>query len=346
MKSLFRSNIFWLLLLLGGTFIAYTFVYRPIFGSNVKVREGEKMEFFIPRGYDYKEVGNKLLEEKIIRDPRSFHWLAEQMNYPNHVYPGRYILEDGMSNRELISLLRSGKREAIDFTFVKFRAKEDLADHVAQRLEMSRKDFLDMMNDEVFLRKYGGLTPDLAMMVFIPNTYRVHWHITPEDFFERMFKEYQRLWNEERNNRREKYNLTRREVMTIASIVEEETNKNDEKPRVAGVYLNRIRRNWPLEADPTVKYAVGDFSLKRILNKHLEYDSPYNTYLYPGIPPGPICTPSIPSIEAVLNAERHDYMFFCAKIDGSGYHQFSETLAAHNAYARKYHQMLDQAGIR
>lgn len=346
MKRFLTNPITWLIILGGGLFFAYQFVYQPLFGSNVKTPEGKDLEFFIPRGFDYKEVGDKLLEGKIIRDPRSFHWLAKKMNYPNHVYPGRYILKDGMSNRELIGLLRSGKREAIDFTFVKFRTKEDLAKHVDERMEMSAKEFLEVMNDEEFLRKHGGLTPELAMMVFIPNTYRVHWHITPKEFFKKMYKEYQKFWNEERNDKREKFKLTRREVMTIASIVEEETNKNDEKARVAGVYLNRVRKRWPLEADPTVKYAVGDFGLKRILNKHLEFDSPYNTYLYPGIPPGPICTPSIPSIDAVLDAERHDYMFFCARIDGSGYHQFSETLAAHNAYARKYHQMLNQMGIR
>ncbi|MEO0899107.1 MAG: endolytic transglycosylase MltG [Bacteroidota bacterium] len=346
MKRLLTSPLFWLLLLAGGGFAAYNFVYQPIFGSNVKTPDGKDLEFFIPTGHDYIEVGNKLLDEKIIKDPRSFHWLAEQMNYPKHVYPGRYIIKNGMSNRELIGLLRSGLREPIDFTFVKFRKKQDLAKHIGERLEMSSQDISDVMEDQSFLKKQGGLNPELAMMIFIPNTYEMHWHIKPKEFYERMFKEYKRFWNEDREAKRKKLNLTRKEVMTLASIVEEETNKNDEKARVAGVYLNRVRKKWPLEADPTVKYAVGDFTLRRILNKHLKYDSPYNTYLYPGIPPGPICTPSIPSIDAILDSEKHDYMFFCAKIDGSGYHHFSKTLAAHEAYAQKYRRMLDQAGIR
>ena len=211
---------------------------------------------------------------------------------------------------------------------------------------MSDSDFLAVLNDAEFLKKHNGLTPETAITVFIPNTYEVWWTEKPREFFERMFNEYKKFWNEERNTKREKLRLNRLEVMTLASIVEEETNKNDEKERMAGVYLNRVRNSWPLEADPTVKFAVGDFTIKRVLNKHLQTDSPYNTYLYPGIPPGPICTPSIPSIDAVLNGERHDYMFFCARIDGSGYHYFSKTLAEHNAYAQKYRQMLDQRGIR
>jgi UPF0755 protein len=161
-----------------------------------------------------------------------------------------------------------------------------------------------------------------------------------------MFREYDRFWTDARNDKRQQWGLNRLEVMILASIVEEETNRNDEKADVAGVYLNRIRKGWPLEADPTVKFAVGDFTLRRILNKHLQTDSPYNTYLYPGLPPGPICTPSIPSIDAVLNGNRHDYMFFCAKIDGSGYHHFSQTLAEHEAYARQYREMLNRQGIR
>ncbi|MCI4669741.1 MAG: endolytic transglycosylase MltG [Bacteroidia bacterium] len=346
MKRFLTNPITWLLILGAGAILGYQLVYKPLFGTNVKTADGKDMEFFIPRGYDYKEVGDKLLREKLIKDPQSFHWLARKMNYPKHVYPGRYIIKDGMSNRELITLLRSGSREAIDFTFVKFRTKEDLAKHVGERLEMSSSDFLAVLNDEEFLKKQGGLNPELAMMVFIPNTYKVHWHISPKEFYKKMYSEYQKFWTAERNKKREKFKLNRREIMTIASIVEEETNKNDEKSRVAGVYLNRVRKKWPLEADPTVKYAVGDFTIKRVLFKHLKFDSPYNTYLYPGIPPGPICTPSIPSIDAVLNAEKHEYMFFCARIDGSGYHQFSETLAAHNAYAAKYQRMLDQMGIR
>ncbi|MEL6671981.1 MAG: endolytic transglycosylase MltG [Bacteroidota bacterium] len=337
----------WILIgLLAGGVLLFWYGYRLVFGANVMTPEGKAVEFTIATGSDYEIVGEKLKTAGLITDVRGFNQVARLMNYHRNIKPGRYMIDHGMSNRELITLLRSGNQSPVKFTFVKFRTKEQLAAYTATKLEMSEKDFLAVLNDREFLKKHNGLTPETAMTIFIPNTYEVWWTEKPEAFFNRMFKEYKRFWNDERNAKRQKWGLSRLEVMTVASIVEEETNKNDEKNTVAGVYLNRVRKKWPLEADPTVKYAVGDFTLKRILKSHLETDSPYNTYLYPGIPPGPICTPSIPSIEAVLNGEKHGYMFFCARADGSGYHHFSKTLAEHNAYAREYHRMLNEAGIR
>ncbi|MEM8887994.1 MAG: endolytic transglycosylase MltG [Bacteroidota bacterium] len=320
--------------------------YRMIFSSNVKTPDGKDTEIFIPTGADYLTVANKLQEGKFLSDIRAFHMVSRMMNYTHTVKPGRYVLEDGMSSRELITKLRSGDQSPVKFTFVKFRTKDQLAEHVGNKLEMDKDEFLAVLNDKDFLKKHNGLNPETAMTIFIPNTYEMWWNVKPKDFFKRMFSEYKKFWNEERNAKRQKLKLNRLEVMALASIVEEETNKNDEKSKVAGVYLNRIRSGMPLQADPTVKYAVGDFTLRRILNKHLQVDSPYNTYLYPGIPPAPICTPSIPSIEAVLAGERHQYYYFCANIDGSGYHKFSESLSEHNAYAKQYHQMLNQRGIR
>lgn len=342
----FKNPITLLLLLLALAYLGYSRVYQPIFAPNVQTEAGKPQEFFIFSGWDYQKVGESLMKQRVIQDVEAFNWVAKQMNYPRHVYSGRYLIEDGMSTRELVQLLRSGKQTPIEYTFVKFRTPDQLAEHAAEHLEMSAHDLQLLLDDPEYLKRFNGLTPDIALTIFIPNTYELYWNIEPKEFVERMYQEYKRFWSDERNRQRQKLNLSRLEVMTLASIVEEETNKNDEKPRVAGVYLNRVRRNWPLEADPTVKYAVGDFSLRRILNKHLQTDSPYNTYLYPGIPPGPICTPSISSINAVLTAERHDYMFFCARADGSGYHHFSQTLAQHNAYAREYHRMLNQRGIR
>lgn len=342
-----RTYLPWILLsvfILGILFV-YPF-YQRVFSPMVHTADGEMAEFFVPTGADYKMVGDALVEQGLIEHLEGFHWVARQMNYPNTVRPGRYMLADGLSGRELVSLLRSGRQSPVRYTFIKFRTKEQLAASTAAKLEMSEEDLLDLLNDREFLKKYNGLTPNTVLAAFIPNTYELYWNVSPEDFFERIFSYYKAFWNEERNRQRQKYHLSRLEVMTLASIVEEETNKNDEKQRVAGVYLNRVRQGWPLEADPTVKFAVGDFSLKRILYEHLQVNSPYNTYLYAGIPPGPICTPSIPSIEAVLNGEKHAYMFFCARADGSGYHHFSRTLAEHNAYAAEYHRMLNQRNIR
>lgn len=341
-----KNPLVWLFLLLLGAYIGYTRVYRPIFSSNVQTPDGKPYELFIYTGWDYQKVGESLLNAHLISDVESFHWVARRMNYPNHVYAGRYLIKDGMSTRELVQLLRSGKQTPTSFTFVKFRTTQQLSQYVGEKLEMSAHDLQQLLDDPEYLKRFNGLRPDIALTIFIPNTYELYWNIKPKDFVERMYQEYKRFWNESRNEQRKNLRLSRLEVMTLASIVEEETNKNDEKPTVAGVYLNRVRKKWPLEADPTVKYAVGDFSLRRILNSHLQTDSPYNTYLYPGIPPGPICTPSITSIDAVLTPKNHDYMFFCARVDGSGYHHFSKTLTQHNAYAREYHRMLNQRGIR
>jgi UPF0755 protein len=335
-----------LLLLLAAAYGGYNRIYQPIFAPNVQTEEGKPQEFFIYTGWDYQKVGESLMTQKLIRDVESFHWVAEQMNYPRHVYPGRYLIEEGMSTRELVQLLRSGKQTPLNFTFVKFRTTDQLAEYVGEQLEMSARDLKLILNDAAYLKRFNGLRPEIALTIFIPNTYELYWNVEPKEFVDRMYEEYKRFWNDTRNRQREALNLSRLEVMTLASIVEEETNQKDEKATVAGVYLNRVRRKWPLEADPTVKFAVGDFTLRRILNSHLQIDSPYNTYLYPGIPPGPICTPSISSIDAVLNAKAHDYMFFCARADGSGYHHFSETLAQHNAYAREYHRMLNQQGVK
>jgi len=333
--------------------VGYNYVEK-IFGANVSTPESKDFVFFIPpsqhdfkrAGVDYREVGQMLIDDKLIRDPEAFHWVAEQMNYPRHVYPGRYILKDGMSTRELITLLRSGQQTPMDFTFVKFRTKEQLADYVGEQLAMNPQQMMDVFADTEFLKKHNGLTPETALAIFIPNTYELYWNISPRAFFDKMFDQYKQYWNDDRNAKRRKLKLNRLEVMTLASIVEEETNQNDEKGRVAGVYLNRIRKGMPLQADPTVKFAVGDFSLRRILNKHLQTDSPYNTYLYPGLPPAPICTPSLPSIEAVLNSEKHNYYYFCAKLEGDGYHKFSQTLSEHERYADQYRAMLTQRGIK
>ena len=328
-----------------GALVALSY-YQRVFSSNVVIEDAEEAAFYIPTGSDYVTVGEKLLAEKRIKNAKAFHWVAEKMNYPNHVYPGRYILEDGMSTRELVTLLRSGKQTPMRFTFNKFRSLEDFAVHTAENLELTRTALMQTLNDEEYL-KTMGLTKETVMGILVPNTYELYWNVSPQAFVDRMYKEYRAFWDKnDRNQRRTNWGLTRMEVMTLASIVEEETNKTDEKATMAGVYLNRIRTGMLLQADPTVRFAHQDFTIKRVLNSHLEYDHPYNTYKYKGVPPGPICTPSIPSIDAVLNGERHDYYYFCVRVDGSGYHHFSKTLQEHLGYARQYHSLLDSKGIK
>ena len=228
MKQIFKRP--WILLGLAALCVLFVFpYYQRVFSPNVTTPNGKATEFLIPTGSDFSMVGEKLKKEKLISDVYAFDWVAKRMNYPNHVYPGRYILEDGMTTRELITLLRSGRQEPLRFTFVKFRTKEQLADYVGNELEMSSKDLLDLLADSEYLSKHNGLTPETAITIFIPNTYELYWNISPKAFFERMFKEYKTFWSEARNQKRKKLGLNRLEVMTLASIVEEETNKNDEK---------------------------------------------------------------------------------------------------------------------
>ena len=193
--------------------------------------------------------------------------------------------------------------------------------------------------------KYG-FKPEEMIGMFIPNTYEVWWNITPEGLTERMKKEYDNFWNEERVAKLARTRLTQKEVTTLASIICEETRMTDEMPTMAGVYINRLRRGMLLQADPTVKFAIGDFTIRRVLNRHLEVDSPYNTYKYAGLPPSPICMPSIKGIDAVLNYKESNYLYFCAKEDFSGYHNFARTLSEHNQNARRYANALNRAGIR
>lgn len=319
--------------------------YQRVFSPNVTTPDGKPVDFFVRTGSDYIQVGDDLLKQKLLKSPKAFHWLAEQMNYTRNVKPGRYVLTNGMSTRDLVTLLRSGKQTPVRFTFVKFRTLDQLAEYAATKLEFSEKELLTLLRDPVYLRE-NGLSEVSAISIFIPNTYEFYWNTSAKGFMERMLKEYKTFWSPERTARRERLNLTRLEVMTIASIVEEETNYNPEKPRIAGVYLNRIRQKMPLQADPTVKFAVGDFTLRRVLFEHTSFPSPYNTYLNPGIPPGPICTPSIPSIDAVLSAEKHNFLYFCAKADGLGQHAFATNLSDHEANARAYQAELDRRGIR
>ncbi|MDX2283695.1 MAG: endolytic transglycosylase MltG [Bacteroidia bacterium] len=345
MKKWLSRPVVWLAVLAAAALLIIPY-YRKVFAPNTVTPDGKPAELLIYTGWDYTSVGDQLIKQKLLRDAKSFHWVAERMGYPGNVRPGRYLIPDGMSNRALLTLLRSGKQAPVRFTFVKFRTREQLANYVDEKLEMNAADLLEVMSDAGYLDRFNGLTPETAISVFIPNTYEVYWNVTPRDFYKRMYTEYQTFWNDERNRKREKLGLNRIEVMTLASIIEEETNQQDEKPVMAGVLLNRIRKGIKLEADPTVRFAVGDFTIRRVLQEHLQTDSPYNTYLYPGIPPGPICTPSIASVDAVLNPEKHGYYFYCARIDGTGYHHFSATFEEHLAYANQYRSSLNQRGIR
>jgi UPF0755 protein len=261
--------------------------------------------------------------------------VAGKKNLQAYVNPGRYEILPGMSNNQIVDMLRSGKQKPLNVTFNNIRTTSQLAGVIARQLEADSLSLIGLLKNHGFVGKYGFNAETIHCM-FIPNTYQFFWNTTAEGFFERMNREYKVFWNESRTRSAQKQKLSPAEVSILASIVEKETNKSDEKPRIAGVYLNRLRDNWLLQADPTLVYASGDFGLRRVLNIHKEIESPYNTYKKAGLPPGPICIPSINSIDAVLNAENHDYYFFVARPDDSGYHNFSKSLRQHNEFVHQY----------
>lgn len=328
-----------------GAIVGYGY-YKRIFKANVPDELADPY-LHIPTGSDFEAVTERLKSGNFIRNEDSFIWVAEQMNYKRDVMrAGRFKIEPGWSNRQLIAHLRGGKQAPVNVIFNNARLPEELAGKISKFIEADSLSIIQLLTDESYLRE-KGYRPETVISLFIPNTYEFFWNTNAEQFLERMIKEHDRFWSKnDRTAKAEKLNLTREEVYTIASIVERETTNNEEKPTIAGVYLNRIRKGMRLEADPTVVFANRDFTLKRVLYKHLEFDSPYNTYLYAGIPPGPISLASISSIDAVLNAEDHDYIFFVARGDGSGTHAFARTLAGHNRNISTYRKNLQLRGIR
>jgi UPF0755 protein len=330
-----------LLVLLGVSYYGYKKFFRP--NVRVETQDGESY-LYIHTGASFEQVLSSLTENKYLCDAKSFEWMAVKMNYSTHVKPGKYRIENGMSNRALLTMLRAGIQVPVKVVIRNTRFKTELASIVSKQIEADSSDLLRYLNDESFLAKYNFNKQTIPAM-FIPNTYEFYWNTSPEEFMDRMQKEYKKFWSEKRLKKAEMAGLSPVEVSTIASIVEEESQKNSERPTIAGVYINRVKKGMFLQADPTVKFAVGDFGIKRILDKHLEYDSPYNTYKYVGLPPGPICIPSISALDAVLNYQKHEYIYFCAKEDFSGYHNFARTLEQHNKNADKYRKALNRNRI-
>ena len=298
----------------------------------------------LPTGSDFRALVDSLESTAVLHNPKRFEKWAHSRDLDLSVHPGRYRLDAGMSYSSLINMLKSGRQTPVRVTFNNLRTPARLAGVLARKLEPDSLTWVHTLMSDSLAKQYG-LSAQTLFTLFIPNTYEFYWNTTPDAFLQRMKKETDRFWSS-REAKLARCGLSREEVYTLASIVYEETKRTAEMPRVAGVYINRLRRGMPLQADPTVKYAVGDFSLRRVLHRHLEVDSPYNTYKYPGLPPGPICMPSIDAIDAVLNYEDHDYLYFCAKADLSGEHVFAHTLNEHNRNAQAYARALNRRGIR
>lgn len=319
-------------------------LYKAVFSPSVELSDAESSVFYIPTGSDFEYVVSSLIEQGMIEDKQSFEWLAEKKNYPNRVKPGRYRLKTNMSNNDLLNLLRSGLQEPVRLSFHNIRTLNDLAAKVSGFIEPDSASLANYLNRADVASEFG-FTHESFPAMFIPNSYEFYWTTTEEEFAKRMKREYVAFWSKGRSQKAASLGFTEKEVSVLASIVEQESLHDDENPVIAGVFINRIKQGIPLQSDPTIIYALQDFSIRRVLNKHKKIDSPYNTYKVRGLPPGPICIPSIAAIDGVLNYKQHNYLYFCAKPDFSGYHSFARNLSQHNKNARLYQQALDQRKI-
>jgi UPF0755 protein len=323
--------------------IAAFIIVKPYLLSNTALQA--KQHIYIPTGSNYMQLLDTLKRNNVLSNYNSFTTLATRMNYNNKVKPGRYLIEPGMSNYQLVKMLRSGKQSIVKLTINKTRLIGDIIRKISKNLEADSMQLTQLLNDDNYLQQWQVNSKN-AIALFTPNTYEFYWNTPTNKVIEKIAKAYTQVWTPTRLQQAKQINLSAAQVNTLASIVDEETNKDKEKGNIASVYLNRLKKGMKLQADPTVKYAVGDFTLKRILYKHLEYPSAYNTYQVLGLPPGPICTPSLSSIDAVLKAPSTNYLFFCAKEDFSGYHNFAATDVEHLANAQKFQQAMNARGIK
>ena len=326
------------LALIGGGIGAY-FLFVPNFTS-------QKVTYiYIYPDKDFDNLCLQLQDSAGCRDIKTFKQVANLLKYPEAMHTGHYAIEPGMNNMDLLKKLRRGNQEPVRITFNNIRVKEDLAKRLSEQLMINHDELLRLMNDVAYCEAIG-FTPQTVKAMFIPNTYEIYWNISAENLMQRMKREYASFWTDLRRNKADRIGISPVEVSVLASIVEEESAVVDEFQTIAGLYINRLYKGIPLQADPTVKYALGDFTLQRVLNEHLRVESPYNTYINGGLPPGPIRIPSITGIDAVLNHKKHNYIYMCAKEDFSGRHNFAVTLTEHNQNANRYRAALNQRGIR
>jgi UPF0755 protein len=345
---MYIKKILWAVAIIGLVifgFMAY-YIYGAMFQPNTKFTE-DKVYINVPTDANYLMVRKQL--EPLLNDMSAFDALAKQKKYTSNIKAGRFAISKDMNNNDIINSIRS-KNLPIKVTFNNQHTLADLAGRISYQIEADSLSLLKAMTDDVFFSK-NAFAKETALGMYLPDSYEFFWNTSAEGFRNKMLKKYERFWNEDRLNKAKKINLSPDEVMTLASIVHEESKQRDEQPRVAGVYLNRLRIGMPLQADPTLKYAAYQLPkykntvIRRVLNVHKEIDSPYNTYKNLGLPPGLIAMPDLSAINAVLNPEKHSYLYFAADAKRIGYHKFAKTLAQHNNNAREYQRYLSSQGI-
>lgn len=334
-----------LLSLIGGGIFSYS-IYTKVFNSNTAFAE-ETQVVYIPSGATFKDA--VAIMKPYVKDIESFAWLAAKKGYAERVKAGKFVIKKGTNNNDLISVLRS-QNKAIKVSFNNQERLENLAGRIAEQIETDSISLLKAFTDASFLKK-NDFNLDTALAMYVPNSYQVYWNTSAEAFRDKMLGEYTRFWNEKRLAKAKKIGLTPVEVVSLAAIVHKETVKAQERPRVAGVYMNRVNKGMKLDADPTVIYAMKRHSndwnrvIKRVLLKDLKLKHPYNTYLNKGIPRGPIAMPDISAIDAVLNYEKHNYFYFVADVKNFGFHKFASTLVQHNRNSASYHKWVNKKGI-
>jgi len=323
------------------------FVYTAMMVDNTAFGNDEAC-IFIRSNASYDEVRADLIP--LLKDIDKFDALASRKKYTTNIRSGKYCIQKGMNNNDIINSIRS-KNVPISLSFNNQNTMLQLAGRIADQIEADSTSLALVMNDEEFLQK-NGFTSEGSLGMYIPNSYEYFWNTSAESFRDRMLKEYKNFWNADRKAKAKNMQLSQNEVMTLASIVHEESKQKSEQARIAGVYVNRLTNKWPLQADPTLKFAAYQLPeyqnriIKRVLNIHKEINSPYNTYKNIGLPPGPIAMADITAIDAVLNYEKHNYYFFAADAQKPGFHKFARTLSQHNQNAREYQRYLSQQGIR
>ena len=319
--------------------------YRTFHANNVSASE-EMRPLKVYRSYSFDDLLKSVEEAGLLTDMNTFRRAAKHLELAGSFKPGCYTFDTVMSNKDIVRMLANGWQKPVKITFQGYiRSMESFASILGKQFEADSAQFAKVLTDPEVMKECG-FEKESFIGMFIPNTYEFFWTVTPEKFIERMQREYDSFWTEERKEKAQAVGMTRKEVSTLAAIVIEETKHKPEMPTIAGVYINRLRKGIPLQADPTVKYALKQKGITRVLNKHLKVDSPYNTYIHRGLPPGPITMPPIAAIDAVLNYQHHNYIYMCAKEDFSGYHNFAVTSAEHTANAHRYAAALNARGIR
>ena len=334
------------ILVVVGLILSYRY-FKMTLSPNVLLDSAkQEVYFYVPTGADFNDVMKLLKKKNVVKNINSFSWLAKKVDYQHNIHPGRYLLKKNMSNFELVRILRSGRFNIpVKLVINEFENIDNLAAFVSEQLEIDSTELLKYLMRPQFLKEHG-LSKHSVLTLFIPNTYEFYWNTRLEKFMSTIVQEHSDFWTKERLDKAQQQNLNPVEVSILASIIQKETIKQEEKSKIAGVYLNRLKKGMKLQADPTVKFLIRNRKVHRVYRGDLDINSAYNTYMNYGLPPGPICMPYISSIDAVLNAENHDFLFFCAESNLSGYHLFSKTYQQHSKYAALYRKALNKRDIR